>query len=96
MKKSLYTALGLAVALAVSAPVIASSANAAPAATTATTPDTTTTVKKAHKPVKKVHKMSAKKKAVKPAKFNCSCSCTIISASKRSDCSRHCAGRGKP
>lgn len=67
MKKSLYTALGLAVALAVSAPVIASSANAAPAATTATTPDTMTTVKKAHKPVKKVHKTSAKKKAVKPA-----------------------------
>ena len=95
MKKSLYTALGLAVALAVSAPVIASSANAAPAATTATTPDTTTTVKKAHKPVKKVHKMSAKKKAVKPAS-HCYCSCTIISASKRSDCSRHCAGRGKP
>jgi len=65
MKKSLYTALGLAVALAVSAPVIASSANAAPAAT-ATAPDTTTTtMKKAPKHVKKVHKTSAKKKAVK-------------------------------
>jgi hypothetical protein len=67
MKKSLYTALGITITLTISAPVIASSANAAPAATTATTPDTTTTVKKAHKPVKKVHKMSAKKKAVKPA-----------------------------
>lgn len=66
MKKSLYTALGLAVALAVSAPVLGSVANAAPAATS---PASTTPVKKvAHKhQMTKTHKTAAKKDVKKPA-----------------------------
>ncbi len=66
MKKSLYTALGLAVALAVSAPVLSSVASAAPATTT--TAPTTPVKKVSHKHhVKKVHNTAAKKDVKKPA-----------------------------
>ncbi|MBZ9654903.1 hypothetical protein [Phyllobacterium lublinensis] len=67
MKKSLSTALGLAVALAVSAPALISVASAAPA-TTAAAP--TTTVKKVVAPkhhMKQVHKTVTKKVVKKPA-----------------------------
>jgi hypothetical protein len=54
MKKSLYTALGLVVALAVAAPALVTGANAAAATTAA---PTSTVKKPAHKHhVKKVHK----------------------------------------
>jgi hypothetical protein len=63
MKKSLYAALGLAVALAISAPVITPSANAAAATTAAPT----TTVKKATPKHHVKKQTTSKKHAKKPA-----------------------------
>lgn len=65
MKKSLYTALGLAVALAVSAPVLSSGANAAAATSTTSATTANQAMPKHH--VKKVHKTTTKKVPAKPA-----------------------------